>query len=232
MNDSSTFGLEEEIQASNPCDDDIEHEEEKDIEVISPDVSAVTQDPLEKYLKANNLYDDLYEVLHSNGIDLETLEKYVPKHEIDKFCAEFGISYRQKLKFRKLMDIIDRSKVTNINLSSQQSSNPSYVCPYDAQMRLAMKQSLQEFEAKRKDNIDEMVPLNRNATVTSHMEVTVIGDHGVGKTSLMRKYVHGIFDEYIAATIGIDSMAKIERLSDNTLMEITIRDTAGYDIYI
>eukprot|EP01084_Bolivina_argentea_P201446 344333_1 len=56
-------------------------------------------------LKANKLYDDLYDVLTNNDMDLEML-RGLGKTEIDEFCAECKFTMKQKLKFRKFIKIL------------------------------------------------------------------------------------------------------------------------------
>eukprot|EP01084_Bolivina_argentea_P258894 436642_1 len=239
--------------------------------------TASSEDPLINLLRVNNLYDDLYQILHDNDIDLEMMENDVPQDEIDQFCQEFGFKYKQKLKFRRLMRVIYELKKTNSNvndnntndfdaqlqayrqqqknkqqndyvtegenhtrLTPQQPPDPFYEVKYDLQMQIAMQQNYaKEMRKKKETDYEEKMAIKKGQDYLAKkdlkpsmkMEVALIGDSDVGKTCLMRKYTRGIFSEGIAYSIGVDSMVKIEKLHDNTLMEITVRDTAGQERY-
>eukprot|EP01084_Bolivina_argentea_P112240 200200_1 len=61
------------------------------------------------------------------------------------------------------------------------------------------------------------------------MEAIIIGDSGVGKTSLIRRYVQNKYSDYIQTSIGVDSMGALQGLSDGTEMDMKIWDTAGQE---
>jgi Ras-related protein Rab-7A len=60
------------------------------------------------------------------------------------------------------------------------------------------------------------------------LKVIVLGDSGVGKTSLMNQYVHNKFSQQYKATIGADFMTK-EILVEDRLVTLQIWDTAGQE---
>lgn len=60
------------------------------------------------------------------------------------------------------------------------------------------------------------------------MKVILLGDSGVGKTSLMNQYVHKKFSPQYKATIGADFVAK-ELQIDDKLVTLQIWDTAGQE---
>ncbi|XP_031119611.1 ras-related protein Rab7-like [Ipomoea triloba] len=62
----------------------------------------------------------------------------------------------------------------------------------------------------------------------SLLKVIVLGDSGVGKTSLMNQYVHKRFSQQYKATIGADFVTK-ELLIDDRLVTLQIWDTAGQE---
>ncbi|XP_022752015.1 ras-related protein Rab7-like [Durio zibethinus] len=60
------------------------------------------------------------------------------------------------------------------------------------------------------------------------LKVIVLGDSGVGKTSLMNQYVYNQFNQHYKATIGADFVTK-ELQIDNKLVTLQIWDTAGQE---
>ncbi|KAJ6685179.1 RAS-RELATED PROTEIN RABG3A [Salix purpurea] len=60
------------------------------------------------------------------------------------------------------------------------------------------------------------------------LKVIVLGDSGVGKTSLMNQYVHKKFSQQYKATIGADFVTK-ELPIDDRLVTLQIWDTAGQE---
>ena len=64
------------------------------------------------------------------------------------------------------------------------------------------------------------------------MRMILVGDSGVGKTSLIQRYVKDVFNEKtIFPTIGADCFICEEILSDDTVMKLDIWDTAGQERY-
>ena len=62
------------------------------------------------------------------------------------------------------------------------------------------------------------------------LKILLVGDTGVGKTSLMFRYTENIFNENYVTTIGVDSKNKI--LNINSINHIIkILDTAGQERY-
>jgi len=60
------------------------------------------------------------------------------------------------------------------------------------------------------------------------LKVIILGDSGVGKTSLMNQYVHRKFSNQYKATIGADFLTK-EVMIDDKLVTLQIWDTAGQE---
>lgn len=60
------------------------------------------------------------------------------------------------------------------------------------------------------------------------LKVIILGDSGVGKTSLMNQYVHKRFSAHYKATIGADFLTK-EVMIDDKLVTLQIWDTAGQE---
>lgn len=49
-------------------------------------------------------------------------------------------------------------------------------------------------------------------------KVVLLGELGVGKTSLFRRLKDNTFDEYQTATTGIDSCTKVIKINDENVM--------------
>lgn len=59
-------------------------------------------------------------------------------------------------------------------------------------------------------------------------KVIILGDSGVGKTSLLNQYVHKKFTNLYKGTIGADFTSK-ETLVDDKLVTLQLWDTAGQE---
>lgn len=60
-------------------------------------------------------------------------------------------------------------------------------------------------------------------------KVIILGDSGVGKTSLMNQYVHHRFSTAYKATIGADFLTKDCAMEDGKTLTLQIWDTAGQE---
>jgi len=60
-------------------------------------------------------------------------------------------------------------------------------------------------------------------------KVLVIGEPGIGKTSLIRRYVDGIFDKHYCATLGVDFALKIVPWQDGKSIRLQLWDIAGQE---
>ena len=67
-------------------------------------------------------------------------------------------------------------------------------------------------------------------TYDEKIQLIMIGESGVGKTSLIKRYTNNIFNSSHLETIGIEFYNKEERINDQ-IIQIKIWDTAGQEIF-
>jgi Ras-related protein Rab-8A len=72
------------------------------------------------------------------------------------------------------------------------------------------------------------MPSSQDTQVFPIAKVVVGGDGGAGKTSLIRRYCTGMFEESRVMTIGVDFQVKIVEL-DGRSIKLSIWDIAGQD---
>ena len=61
------------------------------------------------------------------------------------------------------------------------------------------------------------------------LKLVLIGDSGVGKSSIAKRYADGTFSDHILATIGLDYVIKRHTQPDGSILRIQLWDTAGQE---
>ncbi len=67
-------------------------------------------------------------------------------------------------------------------------------------------------------------------TPLAKYKIVFLGDQGVGKTSIITRFMYDSFDKNYQATIGIDFLSKTMYLEDRTV-RLQLWDTAGEPIH-
>ena len=62
------------------------------------------------------------------------------------------------------------------------------------------------------------------------LKVVIIGDSGVGKTNLIKRFVSDTFNENSKATVGVEFLSKTYKINDH-IFKIELWDTAGQERY-
>jgi GTPase SAR1 family protein len=70
-------------------------------------------------------------------------------------------------------------------------------------------------------NVPQIAPLAK-------YKLVFLGDQGVGKTSMITRFMYDTFDNAYQATIGIDFLSKTMYLEDRTV-RLQLWDTAGQE---
>ncbi|GBN24346.1 Ras-related protein Rab-32B [Araneus ventricosus] len=60
-------------------------------------------------------------------------------------------------------------------------------------------------------------------------KLLVVGDYGVGKTAIIRRYTEGTFTQNYKITIGVDFAIKSLQWDENTMVTLQLWDIAGHE---
>ena len=63
----------------------------------------------------------------------------------------------------------------------------------------------------------------------STVQVVIVGDGGVGKSSLIKRYCQGVFTSTYKKTIGVDFLERVVRLDNGEQVRLMLWDTAGQE---
>ncbi|XP_013877717.1 ras-related protein Rab-38 [Austrofundulus limnaeus] len=62
-------------------------------------------------------------------------------------------------------------------------------------------------------------------------KILVVGDLGVGKTSIIQRYVQQVFSQHYRTTIGVDFALKVLQWDRDTVVRLQLWDIAGQERY-
>ena len=71
--------------------------------------------------------------------------------------------------------------------------------------------------------------MNKKLNEDDAMKVITLGETGVGKTSIIRRYINNIFEEKILSTVGLNFTFKQVKLKNGKSITIKLVDTAGQE---
>ena len=100
--------------------------------------------------------------------------------------------------------------------------------------KLVGYKALRSFYIVIMSNGEAPVPSSSNSTsapsiqALSKYKIVFLGDQGVGKTSIITRFMYDSFDKLYQATIGIDFLSKTMYLEDRTV-RLQLWDTAGQE---
>jgi small GTP-binding protein len=80
-------------------------------------------------------------------------------------------------------------------------------------------------------SFDEEGPVEENRKILKVLKILVVGEIGVGKTHIIRRYVEGSFRESYKATIGVDFANKDFDWDDHTSISFQLWDVSGQERY-
>jgi len=136
----------------------------------------------------------------------------------------------------KLDDDISNKNIC-INVDDTDSENPMEINSVSNE-----KEESKEKEQKDNSNNDNVKSEERNDSSFDEKDdeqnlklveykIILVGDSGVGKTSILKKFINNEFNEDIKCTINIDFFSKSIKIDKNLYTNLKIYDTAGQEKY-
>lgn len=136
----------------------------------------------------------------------------------------------------KLDDDISNKNIC-INVDDTDSENPMEINSVSNE-----KEESKEKEQKDNSNNDNVKLDERNDSSFDEKDdeqnlklveykIILVGDSGVGKTSILKKFINNEFNEDIKCTINIDFFSKSIKINKNLYTNLKIYDTAGQEKY-
>lgn len=71
--------------------------------------------------------------------------------------------------------------------------------------------------------------MNDAADILTTLKILIIGESGVGKSSLLLRFTDDLFDPQLSATIGVDFKVKTMNIEGGNKAKLAIWDTAGQE---
>ncbi|MHA1298819.1 MAG: GTP-binding protein [Candidatus Helarchaeota archaeon] len=105
-----------------------------------------------------------------------------------------------------------------------EDAEASRILPYSY---IVAEKAAQILDLDKKDITLEIPDLENMPDTRFTFKLILIGDGGVGKTSLVRQFVEHKFDQDYISTIGVNIMTKTYKLFENVEIKFSIFDVAG-----
>eukprot|EP00483_Globobulimina_turgida_P013226 UN13250 len=163
-------------------------------------------------------------------------ENEPPKNDekLNKTAQKSYLELNKILRSNDLYDDLHQILHNNrINLTELQKENDidSFCDKYAISLNMIQKLKFRKLIRIMRSNKYTMKSISDTDVICNKMNVVLIGDSGVGKTSLMNRYINNTFHGNSGVTIGVDCMCKQQILSDESVMTLNIWDTAGQEKY-
>ena len=154
----------------------------------------------------------------------------------DIIIIYFIIQNKIMVENEKLDDDISNKNIC-INVDDTDSENPMEINSVSNE-----KEESKEKEQKDNSNNDNVKLDERNDSSFDEKDdeqnlklveykIILVGDSGVGKTSILKKFINNEFNEDIKCTINIDFFSKSIKIDKNLYTNLKIYDTAGQEKY-
>lgn len=213
----------------------------KENEVINQ-IYTENANNLEINLKSMNESIDKNDVKHTNSnnkfYDENNLENKTEKiYSQEEPECQVNISNNKKdctndTKNKEIKDIINEN---NSNSSNEEKK-------VNGEINNKEESSLKNFYTNESNNTDtsdlsdkaEKCNVYSSSSIKKNYKVLfkiiLIGDSGIGKTSIINRYINNYFADKYLCTIGVDFMMKTININNN-LIKLQIWDTAGMERY-
>eukprot|EP01084_Bolivina_argentea_P292503 502866_1 len=178
-----------------------------------------------KKAKFRVLMDLIHKTVYDEGdVDVD-LKEFFDEHKLSDLYYMFR---KQKIDFEKL-ESLTTSDIHNLCATNniQIGTKIDLINAIETHQREILKQ---QYLTPGGPICPEKIEEKDNRKFDEQMKVILVGDSGVGKTALLKRFIWNKFDinEHMS-TIGIDMCYAYKKLSNGKIMKMNIWDTAGQE---
>lgn len=165
------------------------------------------------YLKQQGviLTDKQRELLMEMDLTLHNLIYISFPNDFNELCTELDLKFAPKLKLK--------TAIKNLQHESNINNSPSSIMPISHEIPLLMADDI---------NLNTRITTLNDTNIS--FSIALVGDSGVGKTSIIQRFVTNEFDPFVRDTIGMDQIVKNVMVLD-TICKLKLLDTAGQEKY-